>query len=97
VGGPLVRDKAFWFGSLEYRNREGAVWGGERDSAARTITRSFAPAPLNDLLGTIRGDWNIDHSHILTARYSIERADDVSASTLIRAIGSASERQSSRN
>lgn len=97
AGGPIVRDKAFWFGSFEYRNQDGAVLVGARDPARRTITRSFASAPLNDLLGSVRIDWNPSVSDALRFRYSIEREDDVAASTLIRAIGSASQRQAGRN
>jgi hypothetical protein len=97
AGGPFVKDKAFWFGSFEYRNQDGAVLVGERDTATRTILRNFATAPLNDLLATGRVDWNVSDNDQLAFRYSIERADDVAASTLERALGSASQRQSSRN
>jgi outer membrane receptor protein involved in Fe transport len=97
LGGPIKRDVAWWFGSFEYRNQDGAILVGERDTATRTIKRSFAVAPLNDLLGTVRGDWQPSDEDHLTLRYSIERADDVTASTLIRSIGSASQRQSANN
>ena len=96
VGGPVIKDKIFWFGSFEYRNQDGATLVGERDTATRSIKRGFALAPLNDLLATGRGDWVISPEDQISARYSIERADDVSASTLIRSIGSASQRQVGR-
>src|SRR5205085_2871464 len=97
IGGPIRKDRAWFFGSAEYRNQTGAVLVGTRATAARTIRRSFATAPLHDLLSTDRIDWlatDVDH---LSFRYSLDRADDVAASTLIRSIGSASQRQSSRN
>jgi len=97
VGGPIIKDKIFWFGSFEYRNQDGATLVGERDTATRSIKRSLALEPLNDLLATGRGNWVISPEDQISARYSIERADDVSASTLIRAIGSASQRQSGEN
>ena len=97
LGGPLKKDKLFWFGSLEYRNQDGAVLVGERDTASRTIKSGFAAAPLNDLLATGRGDWVASDRDQMAFRYSIEREDDVAASTLIRSIGSASQRQSGRN
>ncbi|HWC78220.1 MAG TPA: TonB-dependent receptor [Blastocatellia bacterium] len=97
LGGPLISDKAFWFGALEYRNQDGAVLVGQRDTATRSITRDFAPAPLNDLLVTGRGDWVVTNEHRLAFRYSLERAEDVGASTLIRPIGSASQRQEASN
>jgi hypothetical protein len=97
LGGPIKQDRLWWFGSFEYRNQDGAVLVGERDPASRTIRRGFALAPLNDLLATARGDWRLSDQDQFSFRYSIEREDDVAASTLIRAIGSASQRQAGRN
>jgi outer membrane receptor protein involved in Fe transport len=97
LGGPIRRDEAWWFGAFEYRNQDGAVLVGARDTVRRTITRGFAPAPLNDLLGNLRADWAATNQDNLSFRYSLERAEDTGASTLIRAIGSASQRQTSRN
>ena len=97
LGGPVKRDTAWAFGAFEYRNQDGAVLVGSRDAARRTITRSFAGAPLDDLLGTGRFDWQATDHDRLTFRYSIQREENTTASTLIRAIGSASQRQTSRN
>jgi hypothetical protein len=97
LGGPIVTDKLFWFGAFEYRNQDGAVLVGERNVATQTITRGFAVAPLNDLIGTARFDWNASTFDNLSFRYSIERSEDVAASTLVRQIGSASQRQSASN
>jgi len=44
LGGPIKKDKAWWFGAIEYRNQDGAILVGERDVAARQIRRGFAPA-----------------------------------------------------
>ncbi|MDT4955794.1 MAG: hypothetical protein QOJ02_3932 [Acidobacteriota bacterium] len=97
LGGPVKRDKAWYFGALEYRNQDGAVLVGSRDTVRRTITRTFAPAPLNDFLLTLRGDLAPTNYDQINFRYSFEREDDVAASTLIRSIGSASQRQAGRN
>lgn len=97
LGGPIKREKAWFFGAFEYRNQDGATLVGSRDLATRSIRRGFAPAPLNDLLGTVRFDLSPTEADRLSFRYSLQRADDVSASTLDRAIGSASQRQSSSN
>lgn len=97
IGGPVVKDRAFWFGAFEYRNQDGAVLVGERNVAARTITRTFAAAPLRDALGTGRFDWLLSNGNQLSIRYSGEKAEDTGASTLERPIGSASQRQQSRN
>ncbi len=97
LGGPIKKDRAWWFGSFEYRNQDGALLVGERDLATRTIKRTFAPAPLNDLLGTGRFDWRGAGADSFNLRYSIQREDDISAANLQRAIGSATERQSATN
>jgi hypothetical protein len=97
AGGPLVRSRAFWFGAFEYRNQDGAVLVGARDPATRTIRRTFAPAPLDDALGSARVDWRLNAADALVVRYAGEHADDTGASSLDRAIGSASQRQRSRN
>jgi hypothetical protein len=97
LGGPIKEDKAWWFSSFEYRNQNGALLVGDRDTANQTITSGLAPAPLTDLLATERGDWAISNSNQLTLRYTLERANDTGASPLTAAIGSASERQQSSN
>jgi outer membrane receptor protein involved in Fe transport len=97
AGGPLSSDHAFWFGAFEYRNQDGAVLVGARDTATRTIRRTFAPAPLDDVLGSARVDWRLNTADALVIRYAGEHADDTGASSLDRAIGSASQRQRSRN
>jgi Carboxypeptidase regulatory-like domain len=97
AGGPVVKDKLFWFGAVEYRDQDGAVLVGRRDSAARAFVRDLAPAPLTDFLGTTRLDFTPDANDRLSLRYSIERAEDTGASTLDRALGSASQRQTSEN
>jgi hypothetical protein len=97
LGGPLQKDRAWFFGSVEYRNQDGAALVGLRDLATRTIRRTFAAAPLNDLLSTERVDWQPTDQDHLFFRYSLQREDDVAPSTLDRAIGSASQRQGSTN
>src|SRR5215813_8139338 len=97
LGGPIKKDKAWFFGSIEYRNQDGAVLVGTRDLASRSIRRTFSAAPLNDLLSTERADWQPSTPDHFYFRYSLQREDDVAASTLDRAIGSASQRQAGTN
>ena len=97
AGGPLIKGRLYAFAALEYRNQDGAVLVGTRDVATRTIRQAFAVAPLNDFLGSARVDWRPNTGDNLMVRYSGERADDTAASTLDRAIGSASQRQASQN
>src|SRR4030095_283810 len=68
-----------------------------RDLATRSIRRTFAVAPLNDLLSTERLDWQASDQDHVFFRYSLQREDDVAPSTLDRPIGSVSQRQASTN
>ncbi len=97
VGGPVIKDRAWFFSSLEYRNQDGATLVGVRNLATRSIDRTFAIAPLNDLLSTHRLDWHPSNDDQFSFRYSLQRENDTAASTLDRAIGSASQRQASKN
>lgn len=97
LGGPLKPERVFLFGAFEYRNQDGAVLVGQRDVAARQIRRTFAPAPLDDLLGLVRGDWIPTEKTQLNFRYAIERLNSTDATKLDRAIGSASQRQQLQN
>ncbi len=97
LGGPIKRDKAWFFGAFEYRNQDGAVLVGERNLATRSIVRGFSASPLNDLLLTTRADWSVTDADRLSFRYSLQREDDIAASTLDKPIGSAAQRQASDN
>ena len=97
IGGPIKRDKAWWFGSFEDRNQDGVVLVGSRDLASRSIRRDFAPSPLDDFMTTNRVDFSPTINDSLGFRYSFQRDKGIAASTLIRSIGSASQRQSSEN
>ncbi len=92
--GRSSRTRLFWFGAVEYRNQDGAVLVGARDVAdahdppqrsrrRRSTTCSARPASTG-----VRRD-----ADTLMVRYAGEQADDTGASTLDRAIGSASQRQ----
>lgn len=97
VGGPIVKDKLFWFAAAEYRDQDGATLVGIRNVAARTITRGFAPAPLKDLLLNTRFDYQANDANRFSFRYSFEDIDTTDASKLDRPIGSASYRQILKN
>lgn len=97
LGGPIVRDKAWFFAGFEYRRQDGAALVGQRDVATQSIIKTFAAAPASELLFTPRGDWQISVNDNLSVRYNLDRSEATDSSTLIRAIGSASERQTSNN
>jgi hypothetical protein len=95
-GGPLQRDRLFWFAAGEFRRQDGAVLVGARDTTTRTITRDFAPAPLRDGLWSLRLDAGGAANRVM-ARYAGEWATDTAASAVERAIGSATQRQDATN
>lgn len=95
-GGPLKRDRLFWFAAGEYRNQDGGVLVGTRDTAARVIRRSFASAPLDDALWSVRVDGGGGASRV-ALRYAGEHAKDTAPSAVERALGSATQRQMSTN
>jgi hypothetical protein len=97
LGGPLAKGRAWWFGAVEYRNQDAVAQVGARDAETRSIRRAFASAPLNDLLATGRIDVRASERDDLAFRYAFEDAEDTGASTLDRAIGSDSQRQTSQN
>lgn len=97
IGGPFRRDRAWFFGAFEYRNQDGVVLTAERDAAARRVVNTFAPAPLNDLLGTARVDWQATRDDKMTFRYGLQREDDIDRGSLRRPIGTADNRQHSFN
>ncbi|MEP6848373.1 MAG: carboxypeptidase-like regulatory domain-containing protein, partial [Acidobacteriota bacterium] len=75
LGGPIKKDKVFGFSAAEYRDQDGAVVVGVRNTANRTITNGFAPAPLRDLLLNSRIDINASDKDSLNFRYSFEDVD----------------------
>ena len=97
AGGPLRKGRVFAFGAFEYRNQDGALLVGTRDTEAEVIRRSFAPAPLDDLLGMARVDWRASENDQVLFRYSGQDAEDVSSSGGDRPIASASQRQHANN
>lgn len=97
LGGPVIRDKAWFYSAFEYRDQMGGVEVGTPDLNTRTIVKSFTSAPATDAMGTVRGDWQISNADSLSMRYSIERLDAVGPTSLDRSLGSASQRQNLQN
>jgi hypothetical protein len=99
LGGPVVKNKAWWFTAFEFRNELGGVLVGTRDVATQRIPMSFAPQPLTDGLGTARGDWQISPNDVLSLHFNIERQDATGGASFLSGapIGSADERQDSSN
>jgi outer membrane receptor protein involved in Fe transport len=97
AGGPVKRDKAWWFVAMEDRQQLGADLVGVRDTEHQTITREFATAPLHDFLTTERLDWQATERDRVGFRQSLELEDDLSQSQLDRSLGTEAYRQTAEN
>jgi len=72
-GGALQPDRTFYFGAAEFRDQNGALLVGTRDTATQTITRGLAEAPLKDTLWMLRLDTG-GPANRFTVRYAGEWA-----------------------
>lgn len=97
IGGPIKRDRAWWFTAIEHRNQDAIVQVGERDLTASQVRNSFAPAPLNDLLLIARGDWQPSNDDSMSFRYALQDEDDIDRGSLRLPRGTADNRQQSFN
>ncbi|HKS77089.1 MAG TPA: carboxypeptidase regulatory-like domain-containing protein [Terriglobales bacterium] len=102
LGGPLVKDRAWWFGAFEYRDELGGVLVSTRQpivGGGGTFSNSFASEPATDPLGTARVDWQASTRDVLSFHYGIERQNATGAASFLTGtpIGSASQRQDLRN
>jgi hypothetical protein len=97
IGGPIKKDRAWWFVSSEYRDQGHAVQVGERDFATDSVISSSAPAFLHDYLLDSRTDFKLTNKDNLTVRYSFNRSLGIDNGSLRRPQGTAANRQSSLN
>ncbi len=97
LGGPIKRDKAWFFTAFEYRKQDAVILTGVRDLATQSVLNSFSPAPLRDTLLTGRGDWQVATADRMAFRYSLQRENDIDRGSLARPIGTADNRQRSFN
>jgi hypothetical protein len=97
IGGPIKRDRAFWFVSSEYRDQGHAVSVGERDFATNAILGGSAPAFVHDYLLNARVDFKATSHDNIMVRYSFNRSLDIDNGSLRKPQGTAANRQSSLN
>ncbi len=97
LGGPIKRDRAWWFTAFEYRTQDSIVLTGVRDFTQQRVVTSFSSAPLRDTLLTGRADWQVSSNDRMGFRYSLQRENDVDRGSLRRPIGTADNRQHSFN
>jgi len=99
VGGPLWRDKAWWFSSAEFRDQNSSIQTGTRDFARDTINNTAAAAPLRDFLLSNRVDYRLNGANSINGRYSFNRSTDTAQASASSETpqSTAAERQNSLN
>ena len=99
AGGPIRKDRAWWFTSVEYRDQNAAIQTGTRDFTTDEIVNSSASAPLRDALWSSRIDTQLSKRNSLMLRYSFNRSTDTAEATPSQntAAFTAAERQNSLN
>jgi hypothetical protein len=77
IGGPIKRDKAFFFGTVERTRERGNSIVPGSDQAEIALLQPlgyqavrFLPQPFNDWVYTIKGDFNLSPKHTLVTRFS---------------------------
>jgi len=77
IGGPIKRDKAFFFGTAERtRERGNSIVPGVDQTKIKTLEPfgykavQFLPQPFNDWQYTIKGDFNLSPKHTLVTRFA---------------------------
>src|SRR5712692_7333864 len=97
LGGAIVKDRAWWFVSSEYRNQGFAVPVGVRSFATNSVTGGSASAFLHDYLLFGKGDFKLTDKDDLMVRYTFNRSLDIANGSLRRPLGTAANRQLSLN
>ncbi|MGA9995493.1 MAG: TonB-dependent receptor [Pyrinomonadaceae bacterium] len=81
-GGPIVKNKAFFFGTVERtRERGNSIVPGSDQAEIKFLeplgykSVRFLPQPFNDWQYTIKGDFNINSKHMLVTRFAGQNND----------------------
>jgi hypothetical protein len=82
IGGPIIKDKAFWFGSVEHtRERGNSIVAGDAfdqivflEPLGYQAVR-FLPQPFDDTQWTLKGDFHPADNHAFTLRYAQQNND----------------------
>ena len=82
IGGPIVKDKAFWFGSVEHtRERGNSIVAGDAFNQIKLLEPlgyqavRFLPQPFDDTQFTVKGDFHLTDNHAFTVRYAGQNND----------------------
>ncbi|MDX6711438.1 MAG: hypothetical protein QOH96_2454, partial [Blastocatellia bacterium] len=73
IGGPIKKDKLFFFFNTEYNNQDGTAI--HNTSSTAPSFSGFTPNPFNELLLTGKVDWNINNTTNAFVRYSHDDND----------------------
>jgi len=81
-GGPIKKDKAFFFGAIERTRERGNSFVSADDQAKITFLEPFGykavallPQPFNDWQYTIKGDFSLSPKHQLVVRFAGQNND----------------------
>jgi len=97
VGGPILKDRIWFFLSGEDRNQHAAVQVGQRNFATQQVITTFGASPLDDLLTLGRIDFKITDKDNFFVRYSYNRSVETANGSLQRPLGTPANFQSSLN
>ena len=77
IGGPIAKDKAFFFGTVEHtRERGNSIVPGDTFAQIQLLEPigyeavRFLPQPFNDTIYTIKTDFNLSSKNSIVARFS---------------------------
>jgi hypothetical protein len=90
IGGPIVKNKAWLFASVENRHQNASVPTATRDFADETIVQGATGAPLRDKLASTRLDVTLSPADTVYGRYSYNQSVDTSNGSLHGGVGSGS-------
>ncbi len=99
LGGPIRKDKAWFFTGFEYRDQNAALQTGTRNFTTSQIQNTSAPSPLREALWSTRYDQQLGSKNSLMVRYSFNHSTDTGEATPSQTTPSftAAERQNSLN
>jgi hypothetical protein len=81
LGGPIRKDKAWFFTGFEYRDQNAALQTGTRNFTTSQIQNTSAPSPLREALWSTRYDQQLSSTNSLMVRYSFNRSTDTGEAT----------------